>query len=106
MPVSANRRAPSVKALQRAFPTMTKARAESIRHAWKDAPTVENALDRIDDLLGTYGVETLTARWSRPAVYYCNMGDPYSTTLLHRVGTGTLSIECWGDILERNPNLY
>lgn len=106
MPVNANRRAPSVKALQQAFPTMTKARAESIRHAWKDEPNVRRAFERIDDLLETFGVETLSTNIGRVVAYYCNAGSTYSTTLLHRVGTPTLYIGCWGDVVEQDHDLY
>ena len=55
----------------------------------------------IDKVLHTYGVEYTPAGHNSksPAIYYCNAGDPYSTTMLKI--NGRFRVGCWGDIVER-----
>lgn len=59
------------------------------------------ALHAIDVALGGYGVESLGPR---SEYEYINFGDPYTTTLIYRRKTDSLSIGCWGDIAEKHPN--
>lgn len=55
----------------------------------------------INAILGTCGVEHLGKRkGNREHVYYCNAGDPYSTTVLF--DGEHLRVGCWGDLVERN----
>lgn len=58
-------------------------------------------LERIDAILGTFGVEYIPAgRGAKsPAIHYCNAGDTYATTILEV--NGRFRIGCWGDIVER-----
>lgn len=67
-------------------------------HMWR----VTLALHAIDTLLGTYGVEPLgPVRMQGPPYEYCNMGDPYTTTLIYSKNSDSLFIGCWGDIAEK-----
>lgn len=58
-------------------------------------------MQRIDEVLHTYGVEYTPAGTNRksPAFYYCNTGDTYATTVLKV--NGRFRVGCWGDIVER-----
>lgn len=66
------------------------------------------ALEAIDEVLGTHGVEPLGPIDMRkgPPYEYCNTDDPYATTLIYsREGDAdNLFIGCCGDIAERHPN--
>ena len=55
-----------------------------------------------DEIIGTYGVEYIEAgsNSQSPAIWYCNSGDTYTTTLLYVAGRG-YRVGCWGDIVER-----
>jgi hypothetical protein len=59
------------------------------------------SMERIDRVLGTFGVEHIPAGRGRrsPAVLYCNAGDTYATTVLKV--NGRFRVGCWGDIVER-----
>ena len=65
------------------------------------------ALHAIDQIVGTHGVEGLgphTGEGYAPPYEYLNAGDTYATTLIYKRATDTLSIGCWGDIVERHPS--
>jgi hypothetical protein len=65
-------------------------------------------LHAIDCILETHGVEPLGPTDPRdgyaPAYEYCNMGDPYETTLMYSRRSDRLYIGCWGNLAERHPN--
>lgn len=91
---------PSIKTLAAAF---GRDKAILIRRIMVGEHKVngESRLERIDAVLGTHGVEYIPAghNLKSPAIYYCNTGDTYGTTVL-RVN-GTFRVGCWGDIVER-----
>lgn len=121
-------RAPSLKALEAAFPSDDPAKLELIRMVWLSAyrsevrmiaeqsapavfqwvchcynPPATREIRRrvIDALLDTHGVEHLGIhRRTDEHVYYCNTGDPYDATLIFH--GRNLRIGCWGDLVERN----
>lgn len=74
-------------------------------HMWR----VTVALDAMNNVLGTYGVEGLGPQGSSregyaPPYEYLNTGDTYGTTLIYRRKTDTLSIGDWGSIVEAHPS--
>lgn len=71
-------------------------------HMWR----VTVALDAMNHILGTHGVEGLGSGSGpsyAPPYEYLNAGDPYSATLIYKRSSDTLSIGNWGDIAERHP---
>ena len=121
-------RAPSLKALLAAFPSVHEDRLQIIRQLWRGprrgeyplslsvyAPQTMKWVDScfhpphtrdvhrraIDELLETHGIEHLGRhRRSGEHVYYCNSGDTYATTLIFH--GSNMYIGCWGDLVERN----
>jgi hypothetical protein len=103
---------PSVKAIYRAFSqwidleqakqirAIMEHNASPFRADASEAP-IGTRLQRIDKILGTSGVEYIPAghNATSPAIYYCNAGDTYATTILKV--NGRFRIGCWGDIVER-----
>ena len=74
-------------------------------HMWR----VTVALDAMNNVLGTYGVEPLgpqgnSSEGYAPSYEYLNTGDTYRTTLIYRRKTDTLSIGDWGSIVEAHPS--
>lgn len=97
-------RAPSVEAIQTAFPKFGSDRVTQIREVLtreQDGLRPLRRLGAVNELLGFYGVEHIShGRNSKsPAIDYCNIGDPYNTTIL--LVNGQFRIGCWGDIVER-----
>jgi hypothetical protein len=72
--------------------------ARHVDGEWK-APLTR--MERIDRVLGTFGVEHVDhgRNAKSPAFCYCNAGDPYTTTLLF-VG-GAFRVGNWGAYVER-----
>ncbi len=70
--------------------------------SFDDSYTFEEVKMRvIDRLLEAHGVEYLGQHEdSKHHVYYCNMGDPYKTTILFH--GCNLNIGNWGSLIERN----
>lgn len=97
--------APSIKTLKAAFPKLSNDDVMLMRatmegkhpHAW----TPRKAMEILDDILGTHGVEYIPAGHNAksPAIHYCNTGDAYGTTIL--LVRGKWRVGCWGDIVER-----
>lgn len=58
-------------------------------------------MQRIDEVLGTYGVEYQRAGRGRrsPEFWYCAPGDAYAATVL-KVNS-RFRVGCWGDVVER-----
>lgn len=64
------------------------------------------ALNAMDEVLGSYGVEALGPGRSgdyAPPYEYLNMGDTYAATLIYKRSSDALSIGSWGDIAEKHP---
>ena len=121
-------RAPSLKALIEAFPSVDPDKLKLVRKAWRSmersevqeianqhAPTVVEWLRQchtipqlrdvrralVDALIDNHGVEFLGIhRRSGEDVYYSNSGDTYDATLIFH--GSNLSIGCWGDLVEKN----
>jgi len=93
---------PSIQTLMR-IKDVSREDAVAIR-AIMAGPGKEDGLtrmERIDQVLRTFGVEYIPAGKGRrsPAILYCNAGDTYDTTVLKI--NGRFSVGCWGDIVER-----
>ena len=72
-------------------------------HMWR----VTVALHAMDQVVGTYGVESLgptSGPSYAPPYEYLNTGDPYDATLIYRRETDSLSVGSWGNIAERHPS--
>lgn len=93
---------PSIKSLMSKL-KLDKPKAQAIK-AIMDGPPIVNGdgrLRRIDKILGTHGVELISAGSGSksPEINYCNTGDPYTPTIM-RVN-GQWRIGCWDDIVEK-----
>ena len=78
------RRVPSIQALME-IKDVTKEDAIKCREIWQTVSNRREAREQIDGLIRTCGVEYLgTHKRSGQAVYYCNAGDTYSTTIMSR----------------------
>ena len=61
---------------------------------------VRRALEIIDDVLETFGVEYAHGRGG--GLLYANTGETYSTTIIYDMKTGNWRVTSWGDIVEAN----
>jgi hypothetical protein len=61
----------------------------------------EMALEQIDCILGTHGVEYILSTNGTGAIYYCNTGDTYGRTLLYDTRSQVFSVGSWGNVVER-----
>lgn len=71
-----------------------------------NASEVFNAMQHIDKLLETHGVEYLTPTMGHcgwRGVDYCNAGDPYHCTVMFDWQTERFLVGNWGDLVERQP---
>lgn len=99
------RTAASIKSLMQ-IKDVTEEDAKAIRAIWHASwrggeNNKVTARERIDAILRTCGVEWLGVhKRLGKAVYYCNAGDTYATTVIF-IG-GRLVVGCWGDLVERN----
>ena len=93
---------PSIKTLMQ-IKDVTREDAKKIRAIMQGSGKVngETRMERIDTILHTCGVEYIPAgrNLKSPAIYYCNGGDTYDTTILKV--NGQFRVGCWGDIVER-----
>lgn len=93
---------PSVKRMV-AYLGINKEQAKHIRRIMEGTKTVDGLtrLDRIDEVLGTCGVEYIPAgsNAKSPAIYYCNTGDSYGATVLKI--NGSFKLGSWADWVER-----
>jgi hypothetical protein len=99
---------PSVKTLAKAFGAD---KAKAIRKAMDESrgasgytttSAAVQALEKIDVILGTHGVEYIPAGHNAksPAIDYCNTGDTYDTTVLWVHGGVGFRIGNWGSYVE------
>ncbi len=90
---------PSIKTIMSL--SVSKDVAKYIRSIMEGLGTGQERMERINDVLCSYGVEYICHGHNSksPSIYYCNMRDPYSTTVLYI--KGRFSIGCWGNIVER-----
>lgn len=94
------RRVPSIQALME-IKDVTKEDAIKCREIWQTVSNRREAREQIDGLIRTCGVECLGIhKRSGQAVYYCNAGDTYSTTIIFN-GL-RMYVGCIGDLMEKN----
>ena len=117
------KRLPSVKTLSIVFGDRAKEARELLEKKrktteydsvkkWIDAcynkPSyTERLLCALNEIAGTHGVECIFGNgqyW--PDFEYLNMGDAYVATLIYSRKTGSFSVGCWGDIVERANGRY
>ena len=76
--------------------------AMAARGIMRDAKSARDALERLDQLLGTHGVEYIAedpgAMNPGEHFYYLNTGDTYTTTIVRHNGRWKLT--SWGDLVE------
>lgn len=75
--------------------------AMRVRAAWHGIKNRHDAREEVNRIIQTHGIEYLgQMKRTGEHVYYCNAGDPYSTTVLF---TGLrLWVGCWSDLIEAN----
>jgi hypothetical protein len=101
-------KAPTVKALVAEFRDLDEKGARQIRKLAREAGSnPDAALREMDKILDMHGVEALGPRhydYFKPSPYeYLNAGDTYATTLIYDRAKDTLSIGCYGDVVEAHP---
>lgn len=101
MKIQTRKRAPSVTALLRTWPALTRADAVRIRKMLLSEGGLQAVQDAYGAVLGTHGVEYIPAgRNSKsPSMLYLNTGETYGTTIIY--SRRTYSIGAWGDRVER-----
>ena len=80
--------------------------AERIRHFMMD-DDVDFALERINTLLGGYGVEAIrdhdfSRYYGDIGLLYVNMGDTYTPTVCYDTRKEKWLVCSWGDIVEKD----
>jgi hypothetical protein len=84
-------------------PDLTKARALK-RLVRQSHGNPEVTMEVIDDLLGTFGVESLDFEpdnfRKNPDYLYCNTGDTYAGTVLYSFSQRKYFLWNWGDVVE------
>ena len=72
-----------------------------------DSSRVEDAMQEINDLLGGYGVESISDEqiyvskfWFNTIAIYVNMGDTYATTILYDTQSNKFDCTTYGDFVE------
>ncbi len=93
-------RLPSVKTLME-LTEGDKVKALRLRAILEEPMRVQAMMEACNKVLGTYGVECIDRGHNSksPSIMYCNMGDPYTWTLLYY--SSSFHVGCWGDIVER-----
>jgi len=66
--------------------------------------SVEDVMEEADKLLGTCGVEAIGS--AEGALWYCNTGDTYGTTLLYDEEGERFSVGNWGSWVEAFPKRF
>ncbi len=96
-------RYPSIKTLTAAFGAEKAKLIRAIIEGPKRDAAGNRRLERIDEVLGNYGVEYIPRghNTKSPALCYSNTGDPYTTTVMRVGPRHTWRVGCWGDIAER-----
>lgn len=64
-------------------------------------------LTALDEIIESSGVESIGPISLRdgPPFQYLNMGDAYVITLIYSRDNDELRLGCWGDVVERHPEL-
>lgn len=84
-------------------------------HCTRDVQENER-LEKINVLLGLYGVECIRGEWQRgywgdTVAAYCNTGDSYAPTVMqvrgpNRLRASKFIVSSWGDFVERNSERH
>lgn len=90
------RRAPSIKALEAAFPTIERPSLVRVRKCIHQG----KGMTPIDRYLENHGVEAITDKNGGVVAWYSNSGDCYAPTILYVVETGTYRLTAVGDFVE------
>lgn len=69
-----------------------------VNKCWNTPDVAEQQMYAIDEVLALHGVEAVEI--SGETIEYCNTGDTYGVTVIHRVKTGELFLGSWGDLAE------
>lgn len=89
-------RAPSLKALCAAFPSIDPANLKAVRTAIHDG----QPLKQLDALIAGFGVEFIHDKRGAAVAGYVNTGDSYSPTFLRDMRTGNIRLTTMGDFVE------
>lgn len=72
-----------------------------------DESFIENVLERINNLIGGFGVENIiNPDEDDVRLYFVNMGDPYSDTVMYDGTKGKFVIGDWGTWVEEMESIY
>jgi hypothetical protein len=90
------RRAPSLKSLEHAFPTVERSSLVKVRkciHQGKGMTAIDRHLDN-------HGVECVYDKHGAIVASYSNSGDTYASTILYVYDTGNYRLTTLGDFVE------
>lgn len=106
---------PSVRTIM-SIPGVSREQAKQIRKIMEDASSsckaCDEAMVRIDKVLGTHGTEAIRCReWidryhQDIRIVYCNAGDTYAWTVLFDTEAMRFSVGCYGDMVERLERIH
>lgn len=81
-----------------------------IRQCYNMPSDTELQMSALNELIDGYGVEGLgEGSWRErytPPFEYINMGDTYNATIIRDNRNGKFFVGCYGDVVERHPNLF
>ena len=90
------KRAPSMKALRAAFPSLTDEDFKAVRAAIH----ADKKMIAVDLALKNHGVEYIHDRHGDVVAAYSNSGDTYAATILRDRATGNYRLTTLGDFVE------
>lgn len=100
---------PSVRTIM-TIEGITQETAKQIRQALESSSDPEKALSKVDNLMGTCGVEYVKHvndnMFVLKGISYCNAGDSYDRTLLYLHDKQIFRVGNWADIVESHPYSY
>lgn len=97
MTTPAIKRAPSLRSLTDAFPTVPVENLGKIRRSIQRG---EVRMRRIDALLENHGVEVISDKDGGIVAEYSNSGDSYASTILYVIETDSFRLTTVGDFVE------
>ncbi|MEM4360116.1 MAG: hypothetical protein QXT45_06270 [Candidatus Bilamarchaeaceae archaeon] len=77
---------------------ISRSRAKTIMKVISEISDTEDALEVVSELIGGFGVGS--ANVDDDVLYYVDMGDPYSTTVMYDDSDFKFIIGTWGDWVE------
>ena len=91
-------RSPSIESLRKHF-KLTLADAKLLKAAFYQG-VPKTAMRLANKFIGGYGVESLYPEASH--IYFVNIGDTYSKTLVYNLDKNYVWVGSWGDWVEKN----